>query len=95
VLTDHPDGVIVDVWVIPGSSRDAVGGLHDGSLRVRTTAPASGGAANRAVVRLVAAAVGGRRARLVGGGTGRRKRVQVAGVDEAAARARLTASGSL
>jgi uncharacterized protein YggU (UPF0235/DUF167 family) len=95
VIAEHPDGVVVDVWVVPGSSRDRVGGVHDDALRVWTTAPASGGAANRAVERLVAAAVGGGRGRLLTGGRGRRKRVQVNGVDAATARARLEASGSL
>lgn len=80
MIVSHPEGVVVDVWVVPGSSRDVVGGDHDGALRVRTSAAPVGGEANRAVARLVAAAAGGRRGAVIGGHGGRRKRVLVVGV---------------
>ena len=85
MLREHPEGVVVEVWVVPGSSRELVGGIHDGALRVRTTAPAHGGEANRAVARLVAAAVGGRRGRIISGRASRRKQVLVEGVGADAA----------
>jgi uncharacterized protein (TIGR00251 family) len=87
MLREHREGVVVDVWVVPGSSRDLVGGDHDGALRVRTTAPAAGGEANRAVEHLVATAVGGRRGRIVAGHGSRHKQVLVVGrsVGQAAA----------
>ena len=85
-LTPHADGVVVAVWVVPGSSRDVVSGLHDGALRVRTTAPAEGGKANRAVARLVARRLGAERAEVISGHGTRRKRILVQGqtVDGAA-----------
>jgi len=89
MLSAHPDGVVVEVWVVPGSSRDAIGGIHDGALRVRTTAPAEGGGANRAAARLVAARLGGRRAQVITGHASRRKRILVSGVGLAAAGAAL------
>ncbi|OFW66656.1 MAG: hypothetical protein A2Z12_08485 [Actinobacteria bacterium RBG_16_68_21] len=85
MLREHPDGVVVAVWAVPGGSRDAVGGVHDGALRVRTSAPPEGGEANRAVARLVAAALGGRRGRVIGGHGSRRKQVLVEGVSLGAA----------
>jgi uncharacterized protein (TIGR00251 family) len=83
------DGVLVEVWVVPGSSRSQVGGFHGGALRVRVAAPAEGGKANRAAAALVAEALGGRRGEVVAGHRGRRKRVLVEGVTLEAARARL------
>ncbi len=89
MLSAHPDGVIVEVWVVPGSSRDSVGGSRDGALRVRTTAPAEAGRANRAVARLVGAHLGGRRAEVIAGHTSRSKRVLVVGLSLSAAEAVL------
>lgn len=89
-LSAGPDGVIVEVWVVPGASRQSVGGMHDGALRVRTTAPAEAGRANREVSRLVADHLGARTARVVAGQTGRRKRILVPGVSLAEASQRLT-----
>jgi uncharacterized protein (TIGR00251 family) len=89
MLSPHPDGVVVEVWVIPGAWRDAVGGVHDRALRVHTTAPAEGGRANRAVAGLVAARLGARRAEVITGHASRRKRVLVTGVGLAAAEAAL------
>jgi uncharacterized protein (TIGR00251 family) len=89
LLTPHPEGVLVEVWVVAGAVSDVVGGTHDGALRVRTTAPAEAGKANRAVGRLVAAALGGKRGSVVSGTNSRRKRVLVEGVTLSEARDRL------
>ncbi len=88
-LSADSDGVIVEVWVVPGASRDSLGGIHDGAVRIRTTAPAEGGRANRAVARLVAERTGVRRAEVVAGAQSRRKRVLLAGADLAAVRRAL------
>lgn len=87
-ITPHPDGVVIDVWVVPGSSRDEVAGFHGGALRVRVAAPPEEGRANRAAARLVAAAFGARGGAVVSGTSSRRKRVLVRGVgaDQAAER---------
>lgn len=88
-LSAHPDGVIIEVWVVSGASRDSLGGIHDGALRIRTAAPAEGGRANRAVARLVAERIGVRRAEVIAGARSRRKRVLVTGVELTAARRAL------
>jgi len=88
-LRAHPDGVVVDAWVVPGAARTEVVGLHGGALRVRVSAPAEGGKANRAAARLVARALGGRRAEVIAGAGSRGKQVLVAGVTVEAAAERL------
>ena len=89
VVSPHPDGVAVAVWVVPGASRDQVTGIHDGALRVRVAAAPEAGKANRAVARLVAGAVGGRRARVSAGHGSRRKTVVVDAVTAPEAAAAL------
>jgi uncharacterized protein len=89
VLSPHESGgVVVDVWVVPGSSRDEIVGMHDGALRVRTSAPAEGGRANRAVASLVADWIGAKRAHVISGHTSRRKKILAEGVTITQARAR-------
>jgi len=79
------------VRVQPRASRDALAGEREGALLVRLTAPPVEGAANEALARLLGRALGvaPSAVRVVGGATGRNKRVAVAGLDAAAVRARL------
>ncbi len=69
----------------PRASKNEIVGLHDGCLKLRITAPPVEGAANEAVVRLVAESLGipRRQVRLVTGSTGRRKILEIDGVTEA------------
>jgi uncharacterized protein (TIGR00251 family) len=71
--------------VQPRASKNEVVGLHDGCLKLRITAPPVEGAANEAVVRLVAASldIPRRQVRLVSGQSGRRKVLEIEGVSEA------------
>jgi uncharacterized protein len=77
--------VRVTIRVRPGSSRQEVGGSHDGALVVRVSAPAVGGRANEAALAAVAAAfrVRPRAVRLVTGASSRTKVVEVDGADQA------------
>ena len=65
-------------------------GVVDGTLRARVGAPAVEGAANNALIRLIADELGVARrdVRIVAGGTGRRKLVVVDGVTPEAVAAR-------
>ena len=92
-VASHREGVLVAVWVIPGASRDSVGGVHDGALRVRTTAPPEAGRANTAVAHLVARHFGVRSGAVVSGHASRRKQVLVTGVTLEEAEQRLGAGG--
>ena len=75
-----------NVRVQPRSSRNAVEGTHGDALRVRLTAPPVDGAANEALLAMLAEALGvpKRAVRIVGGETGRTKIVEVDGIDTGA-----------
>jgi uncharacterized protein YggU (UPF0235/DUF167 family) len=79
----HPRGSVFAVTVVPRGGRNAIERGSDGALRVRVTAPPVAGAANTAVLRLLADALGVRRADLeiLSGGSARRKRILVSGLD--------------
>jgi uncharacterized protein (TIGR00251 family) len=72
------------VRVQPGAKKSLFAGVQDGRLRVRLTAPAVENKANRALVALVAEALGLRSAQvaLVSGESGRLKRLRVEADDE-------------
>jgi uncharacterized protein (TIGR00251 family) len=85
-------GVTLRLRVQPRASRDQLGGVRDGALVVRVTAPPVNGSANDAVVRLLARRLSRPPSSItiVRGGTGRDKTVHLAGLDAASARALLT-----
>jgi uncharacterized protein (TIGR00251 family) len=92
-LRDTMDGISLRVRVQPRASKDALAGEREGALVVRLTAPPVEGAANEALARVLGRALGvpPSAVRVVSGTTGRHKRVSVAGLDAATARARLGA----
>jgi uncharacterized protein (TIGR00251 family) len=69
----------LSVRVQPRASRSEVTGWHDGALRVRLTAPPVDGAANKALLELLAGALGVPRGdvKIVQGQTGRAKVVEI------------------
>ena len=85
----------LELAVMPRAAADRVGPYRDGVLQVRVTRPPADGEANRAVLRLVARAlgIGPSRLRLVSGERGRRKRVAVDGMDAHELVRRLDALG--
>ena len=85
------EAVLLSVRVTPRSGRDAVEGpADDGAIRIRTTAPPVDGAANRAVAKLVASALGIPKSSVtvVAGASSRNKRLSIDGVDAATVRTR-------
>jgi uncharacterized protein YggU (UPF0235/DUF167 family) len=74
----------------PRAGSDRVDGVVDGVLRARVAAPAVAGAANQALLRLIADELGiaRRDVRLVAGAAGRQKLVVVDGVESEAIVAR-------
>lgn len=85
------DGVVIDVLVQPRASKAELTGIHDGALRLRVPSPPVDGAANAAVVKLLADRLGvpRRDVRIIVGLSGRRKRVAVAGLSPEGLRDRL------
>ncbi len=84
-------GVEVDVRVIPRAARTTLSGTRDHALLIRLAAPPVEGAANEALIELLAETLRlPRRAiRIVSGARGRLKRVAIDGVDESMVRSRL------
>ncbi|HUG30844.1 MAG TPA: DUF167 domain-containing protein [Candidatus Limnocylindria bacterium] len=76
--------------LVPRADGDRIEGVIDGALRARVTAPPVDGAANDALIRLVAAELGlsKSRVRLVAGVANRTKVLGIDGVEGAALRAR-------
>jgi len=70
------------VRLTPRSAATRIDGVVDGVLRIRVAAPAVEGAANSALVRLLADELGlaGRDVRIVAGGKSRQKLVMVEGI---------------
>jgi uncharacterized protein len=85
--------VRVSVHVQPRASRSEIIGQHGAALKVRLQAPPVDGAANEALVHLLADSLGvsRRSVRVVAGATSRTKTVEVDGTTEAAVRALSTA----
>jgi uncharacterized protein (TIGR00251 family) len=92
VIRASTDGVEIDVRVIPRAGTSALAGTRDGRLLVRLSAPPVEGAANAALIELLATLLGRpkRAIRIVSGVRSRSKRISVQGltVDEATARLR-------
>ena len=82
MITATPNGVVIDVRVIPRASKPGVSGVRDGALLVRLKAPPVEGAANAELIELMAktAGVPRRSVSIVAGDRGRTKRVAIAGI---------------
>jgi uncharacterized protein YggU (UPF0235/DUF167 family) len=74
---------VLEVAVVPRASANRVGPYENGILRVRVVRPPADGEANRAVIRLVAAALGLAPSglELIAGRSARRKRLRVDGLN--------------
>ena len=56
--TRDGDDLLIPVKAVPGASRDVIAGVLGDRLKVRVTAPAEGGKANKAICTLVARSLG-------------------------------------
>ncbi|MCX5760538.1 MAG: DUF167 domain-containing protein [Gemmatimonadetes bacterium] len=93
-VTPRGAGVRFAIHVQPRSKKPGIDGTHGDALRVRVHAPPVEGAANDAVVALLADALGvpSRAVHIAAGQSGRQKLVDVDGVDAARALSRLLAT---
>ena len=91
ILATADDGVRLRVRVQPRASRSEIAGVHGDELRIRLQAPPVDGAANEALVRFLADALGAPRSavEIVSGLASRSKTVVIRGVAEADAARRL------
>jgi len=81
-ITTQDGGVTFPVKVVPRASRNEIAGIQGEAIRVRLTAPPVEGAANRALVKLLAGVlkVPEHDIEIVAGHAGRQKVVRVAGL---------------
>jgi uncharacterized protein (TIGR00251 family) len=92
VVSDDPNGgALVRVKAVPGASRDAIAGVLGDRLKVRVSAPAEGGKANRAICAVLARALGARErdVEVASGAASAEKVLRITGVDAASARQHL------
>jgi hypothetical protein len=91
ILAPADGGVRLRVRVQPRASRSEIAGVHGDELRIRLQAPPVDGAANEALARFLADALGTPRSavEIVSGLASRSKTVVIRGVAEADAARRL------
>jgi len=94
-LTPESGGVRLNVKVVPGASRDKIVGQLGDALKIAVAKPPQDGAANRAVIKLLASTLSLPEASftIVRGQTNPRKQIRIAGVsveDLSAALSRFT-----
>jgi len=94
-MTEKLGGLVLGVKVVPGASRDRVMGEYGGGVKVTVSRPAHGGAANEAVVELLARTLGVAKGNvlIVRGHGSARKEVVIRGVSAAMVRERLLGKG--
>jgi hypothetical protein len=92
-LTAQSTGITFAVKVVPGASRDKIAGEYDGGLKVTVARPPQDGAANLAVIALLAKHLGISKDKIeiTRGHTNPRKTVQVSGITAEELQARLAA----
>ncbi len=97
MIATTPDGVVIDVRVIPRASRSGLAGIRGDALLLRLHAPPVDGAANEEVVEMLSKALGvpRRAVTIVAGARSRLKRVRVEGVSAAFVQSTLGAQDSV
>ncbi len=83
-LEDHPDGVILSIFVQPRSSKNIIAGIHGNGLKIKLTAPPVGGAANKMCIDFLAKQLKMPKSAvtLLSGDTSRNKRILVTCKDD-------------
>jgi uncharacterized protein (TIGR00251 family) len=91
-VTEHAEGCVLAVRAQPGAKRNGVVGEQNDALKVAVTAPADEGRANKALVEVLAEALGVRKSQveLIVGTKSRDKKFLVRAVSPDELRARLT-----
>lgn len=92
MITTGVEGIYLDLHVKPGARPPGIVGVHSDSLKMAVSAPAESGRANQAVLRAISAlfVVPISDVSLASGHNSRRKRVFIRGIDEMAAKQRLS-----
>ena len=82
IIKESSAGLEFEVMVQPRASRERIGPVVEGRLKIALTAPPVEGAANKALIRLLSRTLGIAQSQveIVAGESGRRKRMRVRGV---------------
>jgi uncharacterized protein (TIGR00251 family) len=90
-ISESADAITFDVQVVPRASKERLGPVLGDRLKVQLTAPPVDGAANDALVALLARKLGWKRDQIhiIRGLTGRKKTVRVVGATPASLRSQL------
>lgn len=82
LLQSRSNGFALAVKVVPGASRNAIAGTHGDGIKVTVSAAPERGAANEAVIRLLAEVLGLPKTsvQIVRGQTSQRKEVLIVGL---------------
>ncbi|HUT02463.1 MAG TPA: DUF167 domain-containing protein [bacterium] len=93
---EKEDGVLIRVRAQPGASRNEIARGPDGILKVRVTAAAVEGAANKALIKLLSKSLGVPKSgiRIHSGETSRNKVIFVAGISAADVESRVRSQES-
>lgn len=94
-IEPHQQGVVVRIKVVPGASRERIVGVLGDALKVAVNRPPEGGAANAAVVELLAEQlqIPARNVRIIRGQGNPRKTLLLVGLTAEQALAKLQAKG--
>jgi uncharacterized protein (TIGR00251 family) len=78
------DGIIIQVKVVPRSSKTMIDGIYDGALKIRLTSPPVDNAANRDLIAFLSRKlkVPKSAVQIIGGEKSREKRLALTGVEE-------------
>lgn len=79
MITEHSEGAVLTVWVVPGAKRDQMVGPYGDAFKVRVAAAPGSGRANKALLRQLKN-VFGVTPDLLGGAFSRTKRVLLPGL---------------
>ena len=90
-IHESKQGLMLAVHVVPRSAKERIAGIHGGALRIQLSAPPSKGAANAALVDLLARTLGIAKSQLtiVSGHASRRKLLSVSGLSRQTLERRL------
>jgi len=91
IIRKRKQGVTLKVHVVPRSARNEIVGIHGEALRIRLNASPVRGAANAALIALVAKTLGvpQRQVQIISGQTSTRKVLAVSGLDKETAQRKL------
>jgi hypothetical protein len=95
VISDAPDGAVIDIKVIPRAGRTMIAGTRDNALLIRLAAAPVEGAANAELIALLSDILDlpKRNFVVVAGEKSRTKKIKVIGVTADTLRARLQVEG--